>query len=121
MIFIIGILLRFFIFYRLNNLKYFNNKLIKEIEVDISKTIYQYFDEIISIKEKMEKQKESILKDEENNNDIDEGENNDSIFDDDNNDINKNEEKINFFNYAKFNLSVCIDEIIRDEENKEDE
>ena len=35
-------LLRFFIFYRLNNLKYFNNKLIKEIEVDISKTIYQY-------------------------------------------------------------------------------
>ena len=114
-------LLRFFIFYRLNNLKYFNNKLIKEIEVDISKTIYQYFDEIISIKEKMEKQKESGLKDEENNNDIDEGENNDSIFDDDNNDINKNEEKINFFNYAKFNLSVCIDEIIRDEENKEDE
>ena len=69
----------------------------------------------------MEKQKEYRLKDEENNNDIDEGENNDIILDDDNNDINKNEEKINFFNYAKFNLSVCIDEIIRDEENKEDE
>ena len=33
----------------------------------------------------------------------------------------KMKKKINFFNYAKFNLSVCIDEIIRDEENKEDE
>ena len=119
-------ILKYFIFYRLNNLKYFNNKAVKETDVDISRCIFQYFDELISIKEKMELQKEKTLKDEEKEDNIKEKnniENNNIIIN--NNDIDKNinksEEMIEFFNYAKFNLSVCIEEIIKDEEKKEDE
>jgi hypothetical protein len=99
-------LLKYFIFYRLNNLQYFNNKLILEIEFDISRKIFQFFDELISIKEKNESQKDKV--NEENN------ESQDSI--NDYSDINDDEAKMEFFNYTKNNLSVCIEELIRDEE-----
>ena len=39
-----------------------------------------------------------------------------SLYDD----INENKLMIEFFNYAKSNLSICIDEIIVDEENKKE-
>ena len=99
-------LLKYFIFYRLNNLQYFNNKVILEIEFDISRKIFQFFDELISIKEKNE-----IQKDEAND---DNNESQDSI--NDYSDINEDEAKMDFFNFAKRKLSVCIEEIIRDDE-----
>ena len=114
-------ILKYFIFYRLNNLKYFNNKAIKDTEIDMSRNIFQYFDELISIKEKMEIQKENELKGDEttdkNNFETNIIINNDEIEEN----IDKNQEMIEFFNFAKFNLSVCIEEIISDEEKKQEE
>ena len=114
-------ILKYFIFYRLNNLKYFNNKAIKDTEIDMSRNIFQYFDELISIKEKMEIQKENELKGDEttdkNNIETNIIINNDEIEEN----IDKNQEMIEFFNFAKFNLSVCIEEIISDEEKKQEE
>ena len=110
-------LLKYFIFYRLNNLKYFNNQIIEETEFDISRNIFQYFDELISIKEKMELPKDK------DKNEIKENKEN-SVSKDciiDYSEINNDEDKMNFFYYAKYNLSVCIEEIIKDEENKENE
>ena len=114
-------ILKYFIFYRLNNLKYFNNKAIKDTEIDMSRNIFQYFDELISIKEKMEIQKENELKGDEttdkNNFETNIIINNEEIEEN----IDKNQEMIEFFNFAKFNLSVCIEEIISDEEKKQEE
>ena len=46
-----------------------------------------------------------------------------NIFNDRNNfdDRNTYEEKIEFFKYAKYNLSVAIEDIIKDEENNDDD
>ena len=99
-------LLKYFIFYRLNNLQYYNNKVILEIEFDISRKIFQCFDELISIKEKNESQK-AKAKDDNN-------ESQDSI--NDYSEINDDEAKLEFFNFTKKNLSVSIEQIIRDEE-----
>ena len=119
-------ILKYFIFYRLNNLKYFNNKAIKENEIEMSRNIFQYFDELISIKEKIEIQKENELKGEEkgdNTTDKNEIDTNNVIINNDEieENIDKNEEMIAFFNFAKFNLSVCIEEIINEDEKREDE
>ena len=108
-------LLKYFIFYRLNNLKYFNNKAVKETEIDMSRNIFQYFDEIISIKEKNEIKKEENLNDNENKDNTDNTEDNSEI-----NEVNNYEKKVEFFNYAKFNLSVCMEEIIKDEDDKDE-
>ena len=99
-------LLKYFIFYRLNNLQYYNNKVILEIEFDISRKIFQCFDELISIKERNESQKDKAKDD--NN------ESQDSI--NDYSEINDDEAKLEFFNFTKKNLSVSIEQIIRDEE-----
>ena len=119
-------ILKYFIFYRLNNLKYFNNKAIKENEIEMSRNIFQSFDELISIKEKIEIQKENELKGEEkgdNTTDKNEIDTNNVIINNDEieENIDKNEEMIAFFNFAKFNLSVCIEEIINEDEKREDE
>ena len=123
-------ILKYFIFYRLNNLKYFNkkyfnNKAINEDEVDISKAIFQYFDELISIKEKIEGQNkdENEQKDDENKENKNTIENKENIISEKNyeDEINNSKLMIEFFNYAKSNLSICIDEIIIDEEDKKEE
>ena len=132
-----GYLLKYFVLYRINTLKFFNNRIIKEPEIKLSKDIFQYFDKLISIKEK----ELTII----NNENKEEKKNNDNklIKTDINNDIEKtdeelicntnkinniknklineneniNEDKYKFFNYAKFNLSIAIEEMINDEEN----
>ena len=111
-------LLKYFIFYRLNNIQYFNNKAVKETEIDMSRNIFEYFDEIISIKEKNEIQKEEKLKNAENKDNIDIILDNDEI--NEIYEINQYEKKIEFFNYAKFNLSVCMEEIIKDEDDRDE-
>ena len=120
-------ILKYFIFYRLNNLKYFNNKAINEEEADISRAIFQYFDELISIKEKIEGQNkdENEQKDDENKENKENKntiENKENIISEKNyeDEINNSKLMIEFFNYAKSNLSIFIDEIIVDEENKKE-
>ena len=117
--------MKYFIFYRLNNLTYFNNKLISDTEIETAKNIFQYFDEIISIKEKLKDENKDLNSDnidkekEKNNNsnDMIVNEEKGNNFDD----INTYEEKIEFFKYAKYNLSVAIEDIIKDEENNDDD
>ena len=104
-------LLKYFIVYRLNTLKYFNNQIIEYSDKDMSKNIFKYFDILISIKEKeVEKEKEKQKQKEETDN-------NDIIINNDNLDDDK--DKFKFFDYAKFNLSIVIEEIIQDEINSD--
>ena len=118
-------LLKYFIFYRLNNLTYFNNRLISDTEIETAKNIFQYFDEIISIKEKLKDENKDLNSDnidkekEKNNNsnDMIVNEEKGNNFDD----INTYGGKIEFFKYAKYNLSVAIEDIIKDEENNDDD
>ena len=101
-------LLKYFIFYRLNTLKSFNNQIIKDSDYKASQNIFNYFDEVISIKEK-EKEKEKRKEEDKKMNmniNINENEN-----------YSNEEYKYKFFNYVKYNLSISIEEIINDEEN----
>ena len=115
--------MKYFILYRLNKLKYFNNHIIKQSDIIASKNIFGKFDILISIKEKEilneenkdncstrnkeEKEKQPIKKEIINNNE-----------DGNYNDIN-NENKYKFFCSAKFNLSIAIEEIICDDYNND--
>ena len=124
-----GYLLKYFILYRFNNLKYFNNHIIKEAEIKLSKNIFEYFDKIISVKEKEininnknDNGNNKIIKNDKNE------EKNSNIKKDsintntENNKIKVNinyieeENKFNFFNYIKLNLSFVIQDIIIEEE-----
>jgi hypothetical protein len=105
-------LLKYFIFYRLNTLKSFNNQIIKDSENKISQNIFNYFDEVISIKEKeKEKRKEEDKKVNMNIN------NKRNDINNENENYTNEEYKYEFFNYVKYNLSISIEEIINDEEN----
>ena len=136
-----GYLLKYFILYRLNTLKYFNNQIINYSDINTSKNIFKYFDKLISIKEKeVYETKNKTEEDRKNsnyniggiNNNINtKGRNNDKnniierniITDANSDDIDENinhfdeEYKYKFFNYAKFNLSIAIEEILQDEKN----
>mgnify|MGYP002624763733 CR=1 FL=1 len=105
-----GNLLKYFILYRLNTLKSFNNQIIKDSENKLSQNIFNYFDEIISLKEK-EKEKERR---EEESKSINIKRNN---INNENENYTDEEYKYEFFNYVKYNLSISIEEIINDEEN----
>ena len=103
-------LLKYFIFYRLNTLKSFNNQIIKDSDYKASQNIFNYFDEIISIKEK-EKEKEKRKEEDKKMN------MNMNINNNENENYSNEEYKYEFFNYVKYNLSISIEEIINDEEN----
>ena len=133
-----GYLLKYFILYRLNKLKYFNNNLIKQSEIELSKKIFENFDKLISIKEKEEYSMNgknnddninaNLIKIKQNNNFQKENEEKiiikakkkDDLLNNkkEDDEININEEnKYTFFQFAKFNLSIAIEEIIQDEDN----
>ena len=112
-------LLKYFIIYRLNTLKFFNNQIINYSDRNISKNIFKYFDVLISIKEKeLNKNKE---KNEEDNNNINSKDKKDihknNNYKKDN--LNDDKDKMKFFDYTKFNLSVAIEDIILDEINSD--
>ena len=117
-----GYLLKYFILYRFNTLKYYNNHIIKDSEIKLSRNIFDYFDQIISIKEKeMIKIDNKIVMNEQNeekNNSIIEI-NSDINTTKDNININEEENKLNFYNYTKYNLSIAIEEIIFDEDRND--
>ena len=129
-----GYLLKYFILYRLNNLKYFNNNVVKQSEINLSRNIFASFDKLISIKEKEKiteksndenKDNKSIIlinNKEENKNEKIKKE----IINNSNSTINNNDEnydyindenKYKFFDFTKYNLSIAIEEIIYDEDN----
>ena len=129
-----GYLLKYFILYRLNNLKYFNNNIVKQSEINLSRNIFASFDKLISIKEKEKiteksndenKDNKSIIlinNKEENKNEKIKKE----IINNSNSTINNNDEnydyindenKYKFFDFTKYNLSIAIEEIIYDEDN----
>ena len=129
-----GYLLKYFILYRLNNLKYFNNNIVKQSEINLSRNIFASFDKLISIKEKEKiteksndenKDNKSIMlinNKEENKNEKIKKE----IINNSNSTINNNDEnydyindenKYKFFDFTKYNLSIAIEEIIYDEDN----
>ena len=129
-----GYLLKYFILYRLNNLKYFNNNVVKQSEINLSRNIFASFDKLISIKEKEKiteksndenKDNKSIIlinNKEENKNEkikkeIINNSNSTIINNDENYDYINDENKYKFFDFTKYNLSIAIEEIIYDEDN----
>ena len=103
-----GGLLKYFLVYRLQNIKYFNDNEITNKDVLISKKIFEYFDKTISICEN-ESQKIKNNKEEKTK------ENGCMIInktDIDKNDLDLNENKLSFFNFAKHNLGKALDEIL---------
>ena len=101
-----GEILKYFLVYRLQNIKYFNDYEITNKDVLMSKKIFEHFDQAISICEN-ESQRIKINKEDK--------ENGSSIVnkkDINNNKVELNELKYCFFNYAKNNLTTALDEIL---------
>ena len=101
-----GETLKYFLVYRLQNIKYFNDNEITNKDVLMSKKIFEHFDQAISI---CENESQRIK------NNKGGKENGSSIIN--KNDIDKNKIQLNelnysFFNYAKINLIFVLDEIL---------
>ena len=115
-------LLIYFVAYRLSSLKFFNHEQITDNIINLSRDIFEYFDKIISVKEKeIDLEKNKNNKDEEKKNQTNEDlTNNNKKEIKQYEDYWKNEElKYCFVKYAKFNLSVAIESIIIDEERED--
>ena len=108
-------ILKYFLVYRLQNIKYFNDVEITNKDVLMSKKIFENFDQAISICEN-ETQRIKNEKDREKNNKDKDKENGSSSTANkksrDKNDVEENELKFHFFNFAKLNLAQTLDEIL---------
>ena len=102
-----GEILKYFLVYRLQNIKYFNENEITNKDILMSKRIFENFDQAISICEN-ESQKYKTNKNEKNEN------GSISVFKKDSkkDEIESNELKYSFYNYAKLNLVKALDEIL---------
>ena len=101
-------LLKYFLVYRLQNIKFFNDIEITNKDIIMSKKIFENFDQAISYNENNEVKNEINY----NNNKIENGMNKEKIeFESKLNDNIENN-KIKFLNYVKKNLSIVLDEII---------
>jgi len=101
-----GEILKYFLVYRLQNIKYFNDSEITNKDVYMSKKIFEHFDQAISICEN-ESQKAKMNKEDKENGSANINKK----------ELNKKEEestelKYNFFNYAKINLTTVLDELL---------
>ena len=101
-------ILKYFLVYRLQNIKYFNDNEITNKDILMSKKIFENFDQAISICENEEQR----IK---NNKDNKENENGSTLIN--KKDINKNnvlsdELKYSFFSYVKQNMAKALDEIV---------
>ena len=101
-----GEILKYFLVYRLQNIKYFNDNEITNKDVYMSKKIFENFDQAISICENESQKAKNNKEDKENGSAL---VNKKEIH---KNEIDANELKYNFFNYAKFNLTTALDEIL---------
>ena len=103
-----GEILKYFLVYRLQNIKYYNDSEITNRDILMSKKIFEHFDQAISICEN-ESQKIKNNKEDKNT------ENGSSLInkkDIDKNEIDLNELKYSFFNYTKHNLAKALDELL---------
>ena len=101
-----GEILKYFLVYRLQNIKYFNDSEITNKDVYMSKKIFEHFDKAISICEN-ESQKAKINKEDKEN-----GSANINKKELNKKEVESNELKFDFFNYAKVNLTTVLDEIL---------
>ena len=101
-----GEILKYFLVYRLQNIKYFNDNEITNKDVYMSKKIFEHFDQAISICENESQKNKNNKEDKENGSAL---VNKKEI---NKNEIDLNELKYNFFGYAKQNLTTALDEIL---------
>ena len=106
-----GGLIKFFLIYRIEKLKEYNNEHIKEEEKVLSKNIFSVFDNVILQKEN-EKEKEDKLENEKKN--VKENKNNNDML------YNDNDNKIQMWDYVKHNLESAIYIAINEMEEMED-
>ena len=101
-----GEILKYFLVYRLQNIKYFNDNEITNKDVFMSKKIFEHFDQAISICENESQKAKNNKEQKENGSAL--------IIKKDNNknEIELNELKYNFFSYVKQNLTTALDEIL---------
>ena len=101
-----GEILKYFLVYRLQNIKYFNDNEITNKDVLMSKKIFEQFDQAISICEN-ESQKSKNNKENKENGSSGENKKNIEICEEESNELN-----YFFFNYAKNNLTSVLDEML---------
>ena len=101
-----GEILKYFLVYRLQNIKYFNDNEITNKDVLMSKKLFEHFDQAISICENESQRIKNNKEDKENGSSIINKKDIDKI------EVESNELKYSFFNYAKNNLSAALDEIL---------
>ena len=101
-----GEILKYFLVYRLQNIKYFNDNEITNKDIYMSKKIFEHFDQAISICENESQKLKNSKEDKENGSAlVNKKELN-------KNEVESNELKFNFFSYAKQNLTTALDEIL---------
>ena len=101
-----GEILKYFLVYRLQNIKYFNDSEITNKDVYMSKKIFEHFDQAISICEN-ESQKAKMNKEDKEN-----GSANINKKELNKKEVESTELKYNFFNYAKINLTTVLDDLL---------
>ena len=101
-----GEILKYFLVYRLQNIKYFNDIEITNKDVFMSKKIFEHFDQAISICENESQKNKNNKEDKENGSALVHKKENNK------NEIELNELKYNFFSYVKQNLTTALDEIL---------
>ena len=102
-------ILKYFLVYRLQNIKYFNDVEITNKDILMSKKIFEHFDQAISMCE-IEHEKNKNTKENKDNkdNELIQKNKNEKIQ----KDVELNELKFQFFNYTKKNLKNALDEIL---------
>ena len=96
-------LVKNFLGYRIVGLKVYNNEIIDDDEKELSKNIFQAFDNTIHQKEKEKEEKLKKLK-----NNLDENENNNKNNDEEINNLLNNDDKLIMWNYVKKNLDSAL-------------
>ena len=101
-----GEILKYFLVYRLQNIRYFNDIEITNKDILMSKKIFEHFDQAISICENEAQRIKNSKEDKENGSSV---VNKKDMY---KNEVQSNELKYSFFNFVKQNLTTALDEIL---------
>ena len=101
-----GEILKYFLVYRLQNIRFFNDIEITNKDILLSKKIFEHFDQAISICENEAQRIKNSKEDKENGSSV---VNKKDMY---KNEVLSNELKYSFFNFAKQNLTTALDEIL---------
>jgi hypothetical protein len=119
-----SLLLKYFLLYRIQTLKTFNEHSLSKNDILTAKNIFENFDRQISYLEKEKENKKNNNNNNNNNNIYKNNLNNKENKNNNNNDDNVNlieNNKYNFYNYLKNNLEISLKEIIYEMRKKESE